>query len=299
MDRYQLDKRRIQRSFDRAAPHYDEVAVLQREVGERMLERMELIRHEPRRILDIGAGTGYCSRLLGRRYRKARLISADLAPAMLGMAAKRGSAWERLVRRRHFVAADMEQLPFADGSLDLLFSNLTLQWCPDLKRAFGELRRVLRPGGLLMFTTFGPDTLKELRLSWQKVDGYTHVSAFADMHDVGDLVLASRFADPVMDSESFTLTYARIRDLIRDLKMLGAHNATAGRQRGLTGKGRFAALADAYECWRRDGVLPATYEVIYGHAWATGQEGSGRSGGEEESFISLAQVRAAMKRRRP
>ncbi len=297
-DRYRLDKERIRRSFDRAAARYDEVAVLQREVGERMLDRMELIRLCPRRILDIGAGTGYCSRLLRRRYPRAELISADLAPAMVVRAAERATVWERLLGRHHFVVADMEQLPVADGSVDLLFSNLTLQWCPAPERAFGELRRVLRPGGLLMFTTFGPDTLRELRLCWGEVDGYTHVSAFAEMQRVGDLLLESRFADPVVDSETFTLTYAKVRDLMRDLKMLGAHNATAGRQRGLTGKGRFAALVDAYEGWRRDGVLPATYEVIYGHAWAP-EPGVAQRAGKQRDAIPLAQLRTALGRRRP
>ncbi len=296
MSKYQLDKQRIQRSFDRAAARYDEVAVLQREVGGRMLERMDLIRLQPDTILDIGAGTGWCSQALLQRYRKARLISADLAPAMLRIAAGRGSVWERWRRRHAFVAADLEQLPFADASVDLLFSNLTLQWCPNPGQAFSEMRRVLKPGGLLMFSTFGPDTLRELRHSWQAADDYTHVSAFADMHDIGDLVLESRFADPVMDSESFTLTYRDVRGLMRDLKMLGARNATAGRPRGLTGRQRFARMAESYEQYRQEGVLPATYEVVYGHAWAPERCVSRQRGGE--SAVSLAQMRSAIRRRK-
>ncbi len=298
MNRYQLDKQQIQRSFNRAAARYDEVAVLQREVGGRMLERMELIRLQPDTVLDIGAGTGWCSQVLLQRYRKARLISADLAPAMLHIAAGRGSVWKRWRRRHAFVAADLEQLPFVDASVDLLFSNLTLQWCPDLKRTFSEIRRILKPGGLLMFSTFGPDTLKELRESWRAVDDYTHVSAFADMHDIGDLVLESQFTDPVMDSESFTLTYRDVRGLMRDLKILGARNATVGRQRSLTGKQRFARMTEVYENHRREGVLPATYEVVYGHAWAPDLCVS-RPGKGEESTVSLAQMRSAIRRRNP
>ncbi len=298
MNRYQLDKQQIQRSFNRAAARYDEVAVLQREVGGRMLERMELIRHQPGLILDIGAGTGYCSHSLLQRYRKAVVVSADLSPAMLRIAAGRGSVWERWRRRHFFVTADMEQLPFADACVDLLFSNLTLQWCLDLKRAFSEIRRILKPGGLLMFSTFGPDTLKELRESWRTVDDYTHVSAFADMHDIGDLVLGCQFADPVMDSEQFTLTYSEVRELMWDLKTLGAHNATAGRQRSLTGKQRFARMTEAYENHRREGVLPATYEVIYGHAWAP-ELCVSRPGKGEENTVSLAQMRSAIRRRNP
>ncbi len=296
MSRYQLDKQRIQRAFERAAVHYDEVAVLQREVGNRMLERMALIRHEPVCILDIGAGTGYCSYALLQRYRKAMVIAADLSPRMLREAAGRGSPWKRWRRQRAFVAADIDWLPFADASVDLLFSNLTLQWCPDLKQTFREFRRVLKPGGLLMFSTFGPDTLKELRRSWRAVDDHTHVSAFVDMHDIGDLVLGSQFADPVMDTELFTLTYKEVRELMRDLKMLGARNATAGRQRSLTGKARFAGMVEAYERYRQDGLLPATYEVIYGHAWAPEQCAPQRPDAGN-SPVPLIQMRAAARKR--
>ncbi len=267
MSEYQLDKQRIRRSFDRAAARYDEVAVLQREVADRMLERMELIHLFPERILDIGAGTGYCSQALLQRYRQAEIISADLSEGMVRQAAARGSFWQRWRRRQRFAVADMEQLPLADASVDLVFSNLTLQWCSDLGQTFRELHRVLRPGGLLMFSTFGPDTLRELRCSWEKVDAYTHVSVFPDLHDIGDLMLAGRFADPVVDVERFTLTYHEVRGLMRDLQTLGARNATHGRPRGLTGKGRFARMAEVYERYRQGGMLPATYEVIYGHAW--------------------------------
>ncbi len=296
-NRYRLDKQRIRRSFDRAAPRYDEVAVLQREVGGRMLERMELIRHDPRHILDIGAGTGYCSEALLRRYRKAVVISADLSPAMLRVAARRAPVWKRWRRQQVFVTADMERLPFPDASVDLLFSNLTLQWCSDLQQTFGELRRVLKPGGLLMFSTFGPDTLRELRHAWETVDDYTHVSAFADMHDIGDQVLHGGFADPVMDVEYFTLTYREVRELMQDLKILGAHNATVGRQRGLTGRQRFAGMMTAYEDYRQDGLLPATYEVVYGHAWAP-EHGRSQQRKVGESAVPLTELQAAVKRRR-
>jgi len=263
-----------------------------------MLERMELIRHLPHRVLDIGAGTGHCSRILLQRYRKATVISADLSLEMLRQAADADSIRERWRCKHQFIAADIEHLPFADASMDLLFSNLTLQWCPDLKQAFSELRRVLKPGGLLMFSTFGPDTLKELRHSWNMVDNYTHVSAFADMHDIGDLVLASQFADPVMDVESFTLTYKEVLGLMQDLKILGAHNATAGRQRGLVGRTRFASMVKAYEAYRQEEMLPATYEVVYGHAWVP-ERGVLQHRHGEESTVSLAQMRAAIRKPKP
>jgi malonyl-CoA O-methyltransferase len=199
------------------------------------------------------------------RYRSAEVVALDIALPMLSRARRRG----RWLRRPHSVCADAEHLPFADASFDLVFSNLMLQWCVDLDAVFSELQRVLRPGGLLLFTSFGPDTLRELRDSWSAVDGYTHVNAFQDMHDVGDALLRARFADPVMDVEHFTVTYADLWRLMRELKQQGAHNVTAGRSRGLTGKTHMQRLVQVYEAHRRDGVLPATYEVVNGHAWGT------------------------------
>jgi malonyl-CoA O-methyltransferase len=187
---------------------------------------------------------------------------------MLWRARKRG----RWLRKPRCVCADAERLPFADSSFDLVFSNLMLQWCVELEVVFTELQRVLRPGGLLLFTSFGPDTLHELRGSWQQVDGYSHVNAFADMHDVGDALLRTRFADPVMDVERLTVTYADVWKLMRELKQIGAHNVTLGRPRGLTGKARMQRLVGAYEHYRSQGVLPASYEIVNGHAWSTSAE---------------------------
>ena len=259
-----IDKRCVRASFEQAAPDYDRVAVLQREVGGRVLERVGVMRMQPEQILDVGAGTGYVTRLLRKTYRGARVIGVDIAHGML-LQARRQSGWWR---RPRFVCGDIECLPLKDQSVDLLVSNLTLQWCNELDAAFTEFRRVLRPGGALFFSTFGPDTLRELRASWQAADGYSHVNTFLDMHDVGDALLRAGLAEPVLDVERFTLTYADVRGLMSDLKALGAHNVTAGRARGLMGRGRWRAMLDAYETFRQDGQLPATYEVVYGHAWA-------------------------------
>ncbi|MEA3278558.1 MAG: malonyl-ACP O-methyltransferase BioC [Pseudomonadota bacterium] len=259
-----IDKRSARRSFERAAAAYDLAAVLQREIANRMLERLDYVRLAPRLILDLGAGTGYAIEALQRRYKKARILALDFALGMLQQARHRGS-W---LNRPRCVCADAEALPLADASVDLIFSNATLQWCNDLPRTFGELLRVLRPGGLLMFTTFGPDTLRELRAGWAAADGYSHVNPFLDMHDIGDALVRARFADPVMDAEHLTVTYGNMRNLMRDLKILGAHNATTERPRGLTGRRRLAVVERAYEAYRHDGRLPASYEVIHGHAWA-------------------------------
>jgi malonyl-CoA O-methyltransferase len=258
-----LDKTRIRASFNAAAEHYDEAAVLQHEVGNRMLERLDLIRLAPHTILDVGAGTGALSRALGRRYSAARVMSLDLAPRML-MVARRHNGWfSRHFGKQKFICADAESLPIADRSVDLILSNLTLQWCATLDQAFAEFRRVLKPQGLLMFSTFGPDTLKELRYSWQAADAdqstTVHVNDFIDMHDVGDALLRCGMRDAVMDAEHFTL--------MRELKTIGAHNAAQQRPQGLTGKQRMKNMLAAYEQFRSNGKLPATYEVIYGHAW--------------------------------
>jgi malonyl-CoA O-methyltransferase len=259
-----IDKQQARRAFNRAAATYDAVAELQNEIGARLIERLDYIRLQPARILDLGAGTGAFSNALLKRYRKADVIALDIAENMLQRVPSR-AGW---FRRPRCVCADGELLPFADNSFDLIFSNLMLQWCVDLESTLSELRRVLAPGGLLMFTTLGPDTLMELRASWEAVDGYTHVNAFIDMHDVGDCLVKTRWAEPVMDSERITVTYRKLRTLMDDLKQIGAHNVTLGRPGGLTGRRRMQQLAEAYEGYRVDGVLPASYEVVYGHAWS-------------------------------
>lgn len=264
-DSFSVDKRDVRSSFERAAADYDRVAVLQREVGDRLLERLEVIKLDPRTILDLGAGTGYITRALMKQYRGARVLALDIATAMLKQTRAQSGWW----RRPGLVCGDIERLPFADNSVELILSNLTLQWCNGLDAALAEFKRVLKPGGALLFTSFGPDTLRELRTSWAAVDGYNHVNSFLDMHDVGDAMVRAGLAEPVLDVEQFALTYTEVNGLVRDLKTLGAHNVTAGRPRGLMGRGRWRRMQDAYEQYRYQGLLPATYEVIYGHAWVT------------------------------
>jgi len=259
-----VDKGQARRAFERAAARYDEVAVLQREIGRRMLERLDYVRLEPRAVLDAGCGTAELTVALAQRYPQAELVALDFAHGMV----RRGRTRDGWARAPQWVCGDVEALPLASQSVDLVYSNAVLQWSTDLPGVFAEFLRVLRPGGLLMFSTFGPDTLVELRAAWAAVDGHSHVSRFVDMHDIGDLLVGTRFAEPVMDCERLTVTYAAVDDLMRDLKTLGAHNVTAGRVRGLTGRSRLDAMRAAYERFRADGRLPATYEVVYGHAWA-------------------------------
>lgn len=266
-----IDKEQARRAFERAAARYDEVAVLQREIGRRMLERLDYVRLEPRVVLDAGCGTAVTTAELAQRYPQAEVVGLDFAHGMLRHASGQGG-WARAPQ---WVCGDVEALPLASQSVDLVYSNAVLQWSTDLARTFAEFLRVLRPGGLLTFSTFGPDTLGELRAAWRQVDGHSHVSPFADMHDLGDLLVETRFAEPVMDCERLTVTYSKVDDLMRDLKLLGAHNVTASRARGLTGRRRLEAMRAAYEQFRTDGRLPASYEVVYGHAWGPAQRAAG------------------------
>lgn len=260
---FRLDTRRVRRAFDRAADGYETGAVLQRTVEAHALSRLDLVRITPRAIVDLGCGPGVAGRALLRRYRGAQVVGVDSAPAML-RAARRARRWFSAQR---FVCADAQALPLAPDSADLVFSNLTLQWCADPAAVFAEVHRVLRPGGLFLFTSLGPDTLRELRAAWRQVDGATHVHAFIDMHDVGDALGRSGFESPVLDVEHFCLTYPDVRALARDLKSIGAGNAAAGRGRGLRGRAAWSAMAAAYESFRNEGRLPATFEVVHAHAW--------------------------------
>lgn len=275
-DRFVLDSAQVRRSFDRASSEYDRAAILQADVRARLLARLEYVKLTPALIVDAGCGTGHASRALKRLYRRARVIALDIAPGML-QAAGRQRGWFRRFDR---VRADAAHLPFADASVDLVFSNLMLQWCNDPDALFAEFRRVLKPHGVLSFSTFGPDTLKELRAAWASVDDYTHVNRFIDMHDLGDALLRARLAEPVLDVEHFTLTYDDALALMKDLKAIGAHNVTAGRPAGLTGRGKLQAMTAAYEQRRTDGRLPATYEVVYGQAWGQASEQPRPSAGE-------------------
>jgi len=265
-----LDKREVRRAFEHAAPTYDTHAVLQHEICNRMLERLEYIKLKPDVILDAGSGTGNAVPGLLARYSGATLIALDLAHAMLERIPGRLKWWQTLPPLRpslHAVCGDLERLPVKRESVGLVWSNLALQWVNDLPRTTAEFHRVLSPGGLLMFSTFGPDTLKELRLSYEGTDGRTHVNRFVDMHDIGDILVGAGYADPVMDMEQVTLTYDNVRALMRELKAIGAHNATSGRPLTLSAKSVFQKVERNYEAFRRDGKLPATFEIVYGHAW--------------------------------
>ncbi|MBK9161799.1 MAG: malonyl-ACP O-methyltransferase BioC [Nitrosomonadales bacterium] len=281
MNEFEIDKKQVRRAFSRAAADYDAAAVLQREVCVRMLERLDYVKLQPARVLDVGSGTGWGTRQLSERYPKADITALDIALGMLQHARGTSNWWKKLFagKRESYLCADVEALPVASGSAEMVWSNLALQWCNDLPATFVELHRVLKVEGLLMFSSFGVDTLKELRVAFREVDGYNHLNRFADMHDIGDMLVAAGFADPVMEMEKITLTYDDVRAVMQDLKRIGAHNATAGRAPGMMGKAAWRRVTENYETLRRDGKLPATFEIIYGHAWkpAPKQVADGRS----------------------
>jgi len=276
-DFFQLDKAGVRAAFDRASATYEAAAVLQSRVAEELLSRLEPFDFHPQVILDLGAGTGRAAAQLKRRYRRSSVIALDLAPGMLHQAARHQSLFRRFER----VCADAARLPLAPASVDIVFSNLMLQWCDPLDATFAEVRRVLKPQGFFAFTTFGPDTLKELRSAWAEADAHNHVNRFLDMHDVGDALVRAGLQEPVLDIDRTQLTYSDGMAVMRDLKSIGARNATAGRPRALVGRGRLQRVLTAYEAFRKDGRLPATYEVVYGAAWGTaGRPASSADHGE-------------------
>ena len=280
-----INRQHIKQHFSQAAPSYDDAAILQKTIAKHMDERLELTTIQPKTILDLGAGTGLLTQKLIARYSDARIVAVDLSFSMLQQAQPRlktarfpqlGDTLNKAIGATlaqktvaSAINADAYQLPFADQSMDLIVSNLMLQWCDDLDSVFQELRRVLRPEGLLMFSTFGPDTLKELRQAWLVADEQQeHVNQFIDMHDIGDALIRNGFGQPVMDMELFTLTYDQPIDVLKDLKAIGATNANTQRNQGLMGKTRFQSMLNAYESHRKNTKIPATYEVVHGHAWA-------------------------------
>ena len=259
-----LDKSAVKKSFNRCAGQYNDSAVLQEEVLSRLLERLEYIKIQPDLVMDLGCGTGAAIKPLRKRYKKSKLVALDMADEMLALT-KKQYGW---LDRKWLLNADMEQLPLKDDCVDLLFSSLALQWSNDLAEGFKEFKRVGRRGGLLMFTTFGVNTLNELRESWARVDSSPRVHQFMDMHDIGDMMLSAGLSQPVMDQEEITMQYSSFKDLLSDLKSIGATNAEKGRQRGLMTAGKLKRLQQAYEQIAfSDNRYTATYEIVYGHAW--------------------------------
>jgi malonyl-CoA O-methyltransferase len=295
-----FDHRQVGRAFSRAATHYDEAAALQREVADRLAESLPYYEDKalgartPGVVLDVGCGTGYLTAQLQRRWPKAQVLGLDLAPGMLAAAAQRLATKRGLfdfARRPNLLRADALALPLAAGSVDVITSSLCLQWVEDLPGVFAEFRRVLRPDGLLLVSTFGLQTLMELREAFAQADEAPHVSAFVDIARFGDALIAAGFRDPVLDRDVFRLAQPDLPSIMRELRTLGATNAMHDRRRALTGRARFARAAQAYDAMRReDGALPVTWEVIYAQAWGPQPGAPIRRGGFDEVHVPLAGI---------
>ncbi len=257
-------RKKVRANFERAVASYDASAQLQREVAERMLEQLEYERIAPQRIADIGAGTGFCTRGLEQRFKRAEVIAVDLSEGMLQRARKQ----KRWRSRQRFLCGDAAALPLASDSVDLLFSNFTLQWCTDLPVVLAEFQRVLRPGGVLTFSTLGGETLHELRACWAQIDEQVHVNQFVDLQQMGDWLLQGGWTEPVTSVDRFTLSYPSVMGLMRDLKGLGATNLNRGRRVGLMGRSVLSRLESLYQPRDESGRVSATWEVVYGHAIA-------------------------------
>jgi malonyl-CoA O-methyltransferase len=284
-----IDRRALARSFNRAAAGYDAAAQLQQRVRAELLERLRFFSLAPQTILDLGAGTCQGSLALHRRYPRARVIALDIAPGMLNASPRPG--WPR--RRFERVCADAYALPLASGSIDLVFSSLMLQWCDRPDKVFGELARVLKPGGVFVFASFGPDTLHELRLAWESVDHGAHVSQFPDMPQLGAALMHSGLLEPVMDVERHRLAYPSVHALMRELQRIGARNAASDRSRGLTSRARLQHMIAAYESRRTAAGVPATFEVIFGAAFGAAAQTSGAAQGSlpGEYVVPLAALK--------
>jgi len=227
----------VRSAFNKASNDYNDHAFLQKEIASRLDEKLDVITSSSEVILDLGSGTGLLSNNLKKRFPNSQIICLDFAQNSL-----------KNNQSKHKICANANHLPLADSSVDIVISSLMMQWCPDLNRLFSEIHRVLKNDG------------------WSVVDNETHVNTFTDMHDIGDKMLGAGFQSPVMEMEKLTLTYQTVIDLLKDLKAIGAQTV-GSRSKALMGKDKFKLMTQMYESYRQDGKLPATYEVIYGHAW--------------------------------
>jgi malonyl-CoA O-methyltransferase len=283
-DPHSLDAHAVRRAFDAASSTFDAAAGVHAEIRTRLLERLDVVRLAPKVAVDLGAATGHASRSLKQRYKSAAVLAVDFSFPMLQQALRQRG----FLRRFSLLAADARALPLRNESVDLVFSNLLLQWVNEPDEIFQEVQRVLRPEGLFTFASLGPDTLRELRAAWHSVDAWPRVHRFIDMHDWGDALVRAGFADPVMDTERLTVTYAAVDDLMRELRNSGSQNAATGRARGLLTQRRLQALRAA-SAKVGQSRLHASVEVVYGHAWKVpAVAGRAREG---EAVFPIAQLR--------
>lgn len=261
----------VARAFNQAASRYDQHAVVQHTIGDRLIQRLSCLHLSPSVILDVGSGTGKHTRTLQSHFCDSLIMGLDISLNMLQYAQRYTNSPPPTSLQPRYLCADMAQLPFRTQSLDLIFSNFTLQWANALPSLLCDFKRMLTPRGGLFFTTVGPQTLYELRDSFTSLDAHPHVHPFVDLHDLGDLLLHAGFKDPVIDREIITVHYKHFAHLLRDLKNVGTKNFLPNRRKGLTSPGLLKHLEHAYATYKTpDYFYPVTYEVLYGHAWSDG-----------------------------
>lgn len=290
-----LDPRAVGASFGAASRSYDAASWIQTTARNELLTRLPLLAAPPAAVLDVAAATGFAAAAIKRRFRRATVVAMDIAAPMLEQVARHSRFW-RPIRR---VRADARGLPFADASFDLVFCNLLLHWLLPPDAALAEMRRVLKPGGLLLASALGPETLQELRAAWAAVDDGVHVNGFLDVHDLGGALQRAGFTEPVLDVDRLQRHYPDASTLMRELKAYGGRNVDSRRARGLTGRGAFARLGAAYEAQRVPAGLPSTWQVVYAVAW-TPEDGSPRFRAHDrgEARIGLDELRASLSKRR-
>ncbi len=262
-----FDKAQVQASFSRFASTYQEHAFLQKEIGRRLIEKARMLKASPRVILDLGAGSGITNDMLFEAFPKAQVIALDLSYPMLERNQQSRGLWRHFTKKIQFIQADMESLPLKPSCVDMVFSNCTLQWATDLESVFSHIKRVLKPEGTLFFSTFGPQTLKEMKTLWSQVDDFEHVHPFVDYDALGDALGNMGFLNPVMDLDTLNVTYTDFARCMGDLKNTGARNLHANRRRGLTPPSKIKQLKQRFEeVVQAKGVFSQTWEAIYGHA---------------------------------
>lgn len=282
-----MDKKSIAKAFDSAANSYNQAAVIQNEIADRMLERLELFKLQPLRVLDLGCGTGAHTYRIAKYYKQAHVYAIDLSFEMLTQIRKKGLFSKGIPR----LCADMECLPVQDSSFDLIFANQVIHWSGEFQILFNELMRVLKPQGLLLFSSLGPDTMKELKAAWEPVESRPHILAFPDMHDIGDALQQAGFVQTVVDMEYITLTYDNISKLVEELRHQGVQNRHPERQRGLTTPKKWAQFVRNYQGFETtDGRLPVTYEVVYGQAWCPHTKPRSSVNDNNEVLIPISRI---------
>lgn len=250
---------KVCKAFNRRASTYAKYALMQQEVGNRMLERLNYFKINPKRILDLGCGNGYFSSKLKLLYPHAVVIGADFALNML---------MEEKSQATLACCANILHLPFESESFDFIFSNQVIHWADSYSELFQEMHRVLTPGGCFLFSTLGSESFKELNQAWAKADLFVHAHDFPDMHDIGDELMNQNFLDPVMDRDEISIHYSSVKSLLKSVQAQGVSNIHPGRNKGLTTPRVYQKFVKAYEQLATiDGSIPLSYEIIQGHAW--------------------------------